>query len=288
MVKMQPTYDSQGERATPDKTAMTMLGEVSSSKDERSSRIDSLTLQQDMEDEVLSRTARQESLVALPSLDTPPYMAPSFSSASRSKYSSSASISWLRENYTCSIHRRAARGALVGGLLALAILAICAMIETGRVAQLGEWYLVPQNNSNNGRIRGEGVPNGISSYLSLFPKRLSRSSQHQTSELRNSASMNRRLADIIPGSGSGSGSSSGSNNGGSYKDPQLVIAGKMTVEDAPCNIAQFNMKTQEWSLTERIQLSLYNSYSGGEVYSLLANHTNQVYDDSGEDKETSR
>lgn len=53
-----------------------------------------------------------------------------------------------------------------------------------------------------------------------------------------------------------------------------MIAGKMTVEGAPCNIAQFNMKTQEWSLTERIQLSLYNSYSGGEVYSLLANHTN--------------
>ena len=71
-------------------------------------------------------------------------------------------------------------------------------------------------------------------------------------------------------------------------DPQLVIAGKMSVEDAPCNIAQFNLKNQEWSLTERIQLSLYNSYSGGEVYSLLANHTNQVYDDSGPNKDTSR
>lgn len=55
--------------------------------------------------------------------------------------------------------------------------------------------------------------------------------------------------------------------------PQLVVAGKMTVEGGPCNIAQFNLKTEEWSLTERIQLSLYNSYSGGEVYSLLANHT---------------
>jgi hypothetical protein len=60
----------------------------------------------------------------------------------------------------------------------------------------------------------------------------------------------------------------------SFRDPQLVIAGKMIVDDAPCNIAQFNLKNQEWSLTERIQLSLYNSYSGGEVYSLLANHTN--------------
>lgn len=55
--------------------------------------------------------------------------------------------------------------------------------------------------------------------------------------------------------------------------PQLVVAGKITVEDGPCNIAQYNLKTKEWSLNERIQLSLYNSYSGGEVYSLLANHT---------------
>ena len=57
------------------------------------------------------------------------------------------------------------------------------------------------------------------------------------------------------------------------KDPQLVVAGKMTVEDGACNIAQLNLKTGEWSLQQRIQLSLYNSYSGGEVYSLLANHT---------------
>lgn len=57
------------------------------------------------------------------------------------------------------------------------------------------------------------------------------------------------------------------------KDPQLVIAGKMTVEDGACNVAQLNLKTGKWSLRQRIQLSLYNSYSGGEVYSLLANHT---------------
>ena len=56
-------------------------------------------------------------------------------------------------------------------------------------------------------------------------------------------------------------------------DPQLVIAGKMTVEDEPCNIAQLNLVTGKWSLRQRIQLSLYNSYSGGEVYSLLANHS---------------
>ncbi|KAL9189672.1 hypothetical protein ACHAXT_009347 [Thalassiosira profunda] len=57
------------------------------------------------------------------------------------------------------------------------------------------------------------------------------------------------------------------------KDPQLVIAGKMTVEGGACNIAQLNLETGDWSLRQRIQLSLYNSYSGGEVYSLLANHT---------------
>eukprot|EP00578_Thalassiosira_sp_NH16_P016765 CAMPEP_0181115926 /NCGR_PEP_ID=MMETSP1071-20121207/21683_1 /TAXON_ID=35127 /ORGANISM="Thalassiosira sp., Strain NH16" /LENGTH=1104 /DNA_ID=CAMNT_0023200147 /DNA_START=959 /DNA_END=4276 /DNA_ORIENTATION=- len=57
------------------------------------------------------------------------------------------------------------------------------------------------------------------------------------------------------------------------KDPQLVIAGKMTVEDGSCNVAQLNLKTGRWSLRQRIQLSLYNSYSGGEVYSLLANHS---------------
>jgi len=58
--------------------------------------------------------------------------------------------------------------------------------------------------------------------------------------------------------------------------PKLVIAGKMSVGDGPCNIAQLNLATSEWSLTKRIQLSLYNSYSGGEVYSLLANHTSEL------------
>ena len=47
----------------------------------------------------------------------------------------------------------------------------------------------------------------------------------------------------------------------------------MSIAGGPCNIAQYNLKTGEWGLDERIQLSLYNSYSGGEVYSLLANHT---------------
>lgn len=66
-----------------------------------------------------------------------------------------------------------------------------------------------------------------------------------------------------------------------FSGPQLVIAGKMTVEDGPCNIAQLNLRNNEWSLNERIQLSLYNSYSGGEVYSLLANHTSEPVDGGG-------
>jgi len=83
----------------------------------------------------------------------------------------------------------------------------------------------------------------------------------------------------IPSSSASSGSSSllGSSSKGNTNDPQLVIAGKMSVDGALCNIAQYNLRTKEWSLTERIQLSLYNSYSGGEVYSLLANYTNRMF-----------
>mmetsp|Transcript_29732 Transcript_29732/g.46000 ORF Transcript_29732/g.46000 Transcript_29732/m.46000 type:complete len:1196 (-) Transcript_29732:1779-5366(-) len=77
----------------------------------------------------------------------------------------------------------------------------------------------------------------------------------------------------IPASSTSSTSDSGSTSTAIPKDPQLVIAGKMVVEDGACNIAQLNLKSGKWSLQQRIQLSLYNSYSGGEVYSMLANHT---------------
>lgn len=79
----------------------------------------------------------------------------------------------------------------------------------------------------------------------------------------------------------------GTSSGDPSDYPQLVVAGKITVEGGPCNIAQFNLKTKEWSLTERIQLSLYNSYSGGEVYSLLANHTFLPAKSDTEDSESS-
>jgi hypothetical protein len=57
------------------------------------------------------------------------------------------------------------------------------------------------------------------------------------------------------------------------KGPKLVIAGMMKVGDRPCNIAQMSLTSGNWSLQELTQLSLYNSYSGGEVYYILANHT---------------
>jgi hypothetical protein len=57
------------------------------------------------------------------------------------------------------------------------------------------------------------------------------------------------------------------------KGPKLVVAGKMTIGDQPCNIAQMSLKNGNWSLKELTQLSLYNSYSGGEVYYILANHS---------------
>lgn len=59
----------------------------------------------------------------------------------------------------------------------------------------------------------------------------------------------------------------------SRSSSKLVIAGKMTVGDTFCNIAEMDLNQGGWSLNERIQLSLYDSYSGGEVYYLLVNHT---------------
>lgn len=58
---------------------------------------------------------------------------------------------------------------------------------------------------------------------------------------------------------------------------KLVVAGQITVGDQYCNIGQMQLGTGEWLLTDRVQLSLYNSYSGGEVYAMLANHTFSAY-----------
>lgn len=129
-------------------------------------------------------------------------------------------------------------------------------------------------------------PNAILDYLHLYPlSTLTHSSNisslgHEASHHNKSKDDNRiKQSRHLLG---------GDSNTVSY--PQLVVAGKMTVEDGPCNIAQYNLKTEAWSLTERIQLSLYNSYSGGEVYSLLANHTflPMVDSEDGDDSSTRR
>jgi len=64
-----------------------------------------------------------------------------------------------------------------------------------------------------------------------------------------------------------------SNSKSSVSDSKLVVAGQLSVGDGPCNIAELGLSSNEWSLNERIQLILYNSYSGGKVYYLLTNHT---------------
>jgi hypothetical protein len=106
----------------------------------------------------------------------------------------------------------------------------------------------------NSAVRGG--PNekyGVEAYLDLFGKRVMTSNKSLlTSEEQPEG---RKLAERR------------------MATPKLVIAGKMSVEDGPCNIAQLSLENSQWSLKARIQLSLYNSYSGGEVYSLLANHT---------------
>ena len=135
---------------------------------------------------------------------------------------------------------------------------------------------------------------GIQMYLHLFDQKFRSKLRNVTSTTLLSWDNHRFLSLVNPlsdpntiQSSSSSSSSSSSLSSSSLSGitgstnlkntaPTLVIAGKMTIDGQPCNIGQYNLKTNEWSLSERIQLSLYNSYSGGEVYSLLANHTSTI------------
>jgi hypothetical protein len=117
---------------------------------------------------------------------------------------------------------------------------------------------------------------GISSYLNKFLPFWSNENDQSSQRKRRVLSGSYAKPSSTASSGSSYFSSSSSSSGSYTNDPQLVIAGKMSVDDALCNIAQYNLRTKVWSLSERIQLSLYNSYSGGEVYSLLANHTDRM------------
>lgn len=129
---------------------------------------------------------------------------------------------------------------------------------------------IPWHSAFRGRISKFGV----TAYLDLFaPKILTEGDEgapdnitgpKKEKEQKQRKITIRNLAD----------SSSSTLKGNSKRNgPKLVIAGQMSVEEGPCNIAQLSLDTNIWSLSDRIQLSLYNSYSGGEVYHLLANHT---------------
>lgn len=182
---------------------------------------------------------------------------------------------------TCTIRRLNANSDLRVGILVLSVLILC----------LGVYHTSIRDSRDTPHVTvsQEGSQRNTGSYFSLYsrdvlPGRIGESIALNVSE----QPTQRRLASSTATTGrSGAGNN---NQRGSFRDAQLVIAGKMSVEGAPCNIAQFNLKTSEWSLSERIQLSLYNSYSGGEVYSLLANHTNDgpIQIPKGTDADTRR
>ena len=85
-----------------------------------------------------------------------------------------------------------------------------------------------------------------------------------------------RRLQVIPGYSGGTSPkmvTSSTDEASDQPGPKLVIAGKMTIDEGPCNVGEMNLETGQWSTKQRIQLSLYNSYSGGEVYSMLPNLT---------------
>lgn len=183
-----------------------------------------------------------------------------------------SSLSGSFSNGEWRIKRRRNCCWFIGGVLAAAFLSAAVLLNhVGYQLQQAEsdWDILQYNSWVPWLVRAVQTPTrpsagkAILDYLDLFrfasksPRIHNRPSKGQRQYLGQ-----RRL-------------STGASSGGDtvIRGSQLVVAGKITVEDAPCNVAQLNLKTNEWSLAQRIQLSLYNSYSGGEVYSLLANHT---------------
>lgn len=162
-------------------------------------------------------------------------------------------------------------GAAIGGIGGLVLALVFILVSNMRVSE--DWDMIthfgPSNPANwfswsktcpdrtcalrsNNIVRGVAIEKfGVEAYLDLFGKRGDKSQNASPGKSKTG----RKLSEGQP------------------VTPRLVIAGKMSVEDFPCNIAQLSLQTNEWSLKARLQLSLYNSYSGGEVYSLLANHT---------------
>lgn len=170
------------------------------------------------------------------------------------------------------ITRYAFGGAIVGAVCAIFII-VTATIHPKFTKHSPSIY-----DSQSCKVRRSSIPlsaiSGIQTYLDLFTPE---SKIDNTESMRIPAKTFRRFL-------TGSDADSTSSTPQKSHDPTIVIAGKMTVEDGPCNIAQYDIKTGKWSLTERIQLSLYNSYSGGEVYSLLANYTSHASLKNDEDE----
>jgi hypothetical protein len=168
-------------------------------------------------------------------------------------------LGFILEERTTSFYeveaRRIRRGTVVGGFLCMMLALLLLLYENDH-----EVFHSPCAGRSCTRIRNQWFDPAVAIqfYLDLFDLVASKA-YNETNYSSSLPQATRRTTEA---------SSSSRNH-----DATLVIAGKMTVEEGPCNIAQYDLKTGEWSLTERIQLSLYNSYSGGEVYNLLANHT---------------
>lgn len=173
----------------------------------------------------------------------------------------------------------ASMGAVIGGVGGLLLALVFILVSKMQVSS--DWSahsnMIPWQRSSSsssrsdltcpagtcekpgGMFRGSMERFGIQTYLDLFGKKHTNESSSSTSNDDDDSAGKLQ-----------------SHRRTSKNAPKLVIAGKMAVEDGPCNIAQYNLDTKQWSLKARIQLSLYNSYSGGEVYSLLANHTSEL------------
>jgi hypothetical protein len=178
--------------------------------------------------------------------------------------------------------RRAILGGLAGGCITLCCLLLVHLVYPSALPRFSR-VICPRGACHDWQfevsIRGAPSPTGVDSYLDHFGGGAKHNHKHNSSSSK-SAWTRRNLTQTHPRHHH---HHQKQRKLASFHDPELVIAGKMTVEDGPCNIAQLDLKTSEWSLPERIQLSLYNSYSGGEVYSLLANHTYQIpFDEDGD------
>ena len=173
----------------------------------------------------------------------------------------------IRRKIISRIAKFALAGGLVGGCFALCLI----FLTSNGLSCCENWAPIANYTFPHARhplrVRTVEAIDGIRKYLDLFVPSSSLTPEANASSLHSSR---RRLVD----------------ENSKPRGPTLVIAGKMSVEDAPCNIAQYDFTEKKWSLTERIQLSLYNSYSGGEVYMLLANHT--VNEETSSDDDTQK